>query len=147
MDARPLCPSPTSGDYSNSCPLRQWCHPTISSSARLQTLPASESFPMSLFFVSGGQGIEVSASASVFPVNTQDWLPLGWTCWISWQSKGFSRVFYNTKFKSINSSVLNFLYSPTLTSTHDYWENYSFDFCWESNVSAFCLFCFVIYFY
>ena len=95
------CPSPTLGAYSNSCPSRRWCHPTISSSivpfsSLLQSFPASGSFPMSQFFASGGQSIGVSASASVPPVNSQDWSPLGWTGWISLQSKGLSRVFSNT---------------------------------------------------
>ena len=95
------CPSPTPRACSNSCPLSQWCHPTISSSvipfsSRLQSFPASGSFPMSQFFTSGGQRIAVSASASVLPVNTQGWFPLGWTGWISLQSKGLSRVFCNT---------------------------------------------------
>ena len=95
------CPSSTSGVYSNSCPLSRWCHPTISSSAvlfssHLHSFPASRSFQMSQFFVSGGQNIGVSASASVLPMNTQDWFPLGWTGCISLQSKGFSRVFSNT---------------------------------------------------
>ena len=99
--ARPPCPSPTPGDCSNSCPLSQWCHLTISSSvipfsSCLQSFPASGSFPMSQFFASGGQTIGVSASASVLPMNTQDWSPLGWTDWISLQSKGLSRVFSNT---------------------------------------------------
>ena len=98
---RPPCPSPTSKVYSNSCPLSQWCHPTISSSAVpfsscLQSFPAPESFPMSQFFTSGGQSIRVSASTSVLPMNTQDWFPLRWTGWISLQSKGLSRVFSNT---------------------------------------------------
>ena len=95
------CSSPTLGACSNSCPLRQWCHPTISSSvfplsSCLQSFPASGSFPMSQFFTSGGQSIGVSASASVLPMNTQDWSPLGWTVWISLQSKALSRVFSNT---------------------------------------------------
>ena len=99
--ARPPCPSPTPGVYSNSCPLSWWYHPTISSSvfpfsSCLQSIPASGSFPMSHSFVSGGQSIGVSASASVFPMNIQDGFPLGWTDWISLQSKGFSRVFSNT---------------------------------------------------
>ena len=97
--ARPPCPSPIPGVYSNSCPLTQWCHPTISSSVIpfspcLQSFPASGSFPMSQFFASGGQSI--SASASVLPMNIQDWFPLGWTGWISLQSKGLARVFSNT---------------------------------------------------
>ena len=95
------CPSPTPSVYSNSCPLNQWCHPTISFSVVpfslcLQSFPASGSFPMSQLFASGGQSIGVSASASVLPMNIQDWFPLGWTGWISLQSKGLSRVFCNT---------------------------------------------------
>ena len=99
--ARPPCPSPTPGVYSNSCLLSWWCHPTISSSvlpfsSSLQSIPAWGSFPMSHSFPSGGQSIGVSASASVFPMNIQDRFPLGWTGWISLQSKGFSRVFSKT---------------------------------------------------
>ena len=98
---RPPCPSPTPGVYPNSCPLSRWCHPTISSSVVpfsycLQSFPASEALPMSQFFASGGQSIGFSASTSVLPINTQDWPPLGWTCWVSLQSKGLSRVFSNT---------------------------------------------------
>ena len=98
---RPPHPSPTPGVYSNSCPLSQWCHLTISSSAipfssRLQSFLASGSFPMSQLLASGDQSIGVSASASVLPMNIQDWFPLGWTGWISLQSKGLSRVFSNT---------------------------------------------------
>ena len=98
---RPPCPSPTPGAYPNSCPLSCWCHPAISSSvvpfsSCPQPLPASGSFPMSQLFSWGGQSIGVSASASVLPMNTQDWSPLGWTGWISLQSKGFSKVFSNT---------------------------------------------------
>ena len=118
------CPSPTPGAYSNSCPLSWWCHSTISSSvfpfsSCLQSFPASGSFPLSQFFTSGGQSIGVSASVSVLPMNIQDWFPLGWTGWISLQSKGLSRVSWET-FKSINSFTLRFLYSPTLTSINDY---------------------------
>ena len=91
--ARSPCPSPTPGVYPNSYPLSQWCHLTISSSvipfsSRLQSFPASGSFQMSQLFASGGQSIGVSASISVLPMNTQDWSPLGWTGWISLQSKG-----------------------------------------------------------
>ena len=98
--ARPPCPSPTPGVYSNSGPSSRWCHPAISSSVApfsscLQSLPASGSFPMSQLFAWGGQNIGVSASASVLPMNTQDW-SLKWTGWISLQSKGLSRVFSNT---------------------------------------------------
>ena len=99
--ARPPCPLPTPRVYSNSCPLSQWCHPAISSSvipfsSCPQSLPASASFPMSQLFTWGGQSIGVSASASVLPMNTQDWSPLGWTGWISLQSKRLSRVFSST---------------------------------------------------
>ena len=98
---RPLCPSPTPRVYSNSSPLNQWCHPTISSSvvlfsSCLQSFPASGSFQMSKFFASGGKSIRFSTPASDLPVSSQDWFPLGWTGWISLQSKGFSRVFSNT---------------------------------------------------
>ena len=101
LHARPPCPSPTPTVYSNSCPLIQWCHPAISSSvipfsSCPQSLPASGSFPMSQLFAPGGQSIGVSASASVLPMNTQDWSPSGWTGWISLESKGLSRVFSNT---------------------------------------------------
>ena len=94
------CPSPTHGAYSNSCPSGRWCHPTISSSIILFSstfiFPSSGSFPMSQFFPSGGQSNGVSASASVLPMNIQNWFPLRLTGWISWQSKRLSRVFSNT---------------------------------------------------
>ena len=96
----PPCPLPTPRVYANSCPLSQWCHPTISSSVApfscLQSFPASGSFQMSQLFASSGQSIGVSVLASVLPVNVQDWFPWGWTSWISLQSKGLSRVFSNT---------------------------------------------------
>ena len=122
--ARPPCPTSTPGVHPNPCPLSRWCNPTISSSvvpfsSCPQSFPASGSFQMSQLFASGAQNI--GASASVLPMNTQDWSPLGWTGWISLQSKGLSRVF-NTQLKSINSSALSFLYRPTLTSIHDYWK-------------------------
>ena len=99
---RPPCPSPTPGVYPNSCPLSRWCHSTISSSvvpfsSCPQSFPASGSFQMSQVFSSGGQNIGVSTSTSVLPMNTQDWFPLGWTGWISLQSKGLCRVFSNTR--------------------------------------------------
>ena len=99
--ARPPCPSPTPRVHPDPCPSSRWCHPTISSSvvpfsSRLQSFPVSGSFPMSQLFTSGGQSIGVSASASVLPMNTQDWSPLGWTGWIALQCKGLSRVFSNT---------------------------------------------------
>ena len=131
MDDRMPCPSPTPGVYSNSCPLSRWWHPAISSSvipfsSCLQSFPASGSFQMSQLFESGGQCIRVSASASVLPMNIQDWSPLGWTGWISLQSKGLSRS-PTPHFKGINSSALSFLYTPTLTSIHDHWGNHSLD--------------------
>ena len=96
--ARPPCPSPTPGAYSNSCPLSWWCHPNISSSVVPfspcpQSFPASGSFPVSQFFASSSQSIEDSASASVLPMDIRDWFPLGWTGWITLQSKGLSRAF------------------------------------------------------
>ena len=106
LHARPSCPSPTPGVYSNSCLLSRWCHPTISSSvipfsSCLQSFPASRPVQMSQFFTSGGQSIVVSASASVLPMNTQDWSPLGWTGWSFLKSKGLSSVFSNTTKASI----------------------------------------------
>ena len=99
--ARPPCPSPTPGAYSNSCPLSQWCHPIISSSvisffSYLQSFPALGSFQISQLIASGSQSIGISALASVLPMNIQDWFLLGWTGWISLQSKGLTRVFSNT---------------------------------------------------
>ena len=99
--ARPPYPSPTLRVHPNPCPLSRWCHPTISSSvipfsSCLQSFPASGSFQMSQLFTSGGQSIGISASASDLPVNTRDWSPLGWTGWISLQSKGLSGVLSNT---------------------------------------------------
>ena len=139
---RPPCPSPTPGVYSNSCPSSQWYHPAISSSVIPfsycpQSLQASGSFPMSHLFAWGGQSIEVSASVSVLPMNTQDWSPLGWTGWISLQSKRLSESSPTPQFKSINSSPLSFLYSPTLTAIHDHWKNHRLDetdLYWQSNV-------------
>ena len=124
--ARAPCPSPTPGVYSNSCPLSGWCHPTISSSvipfsSCLQSFPASGSFPMSQFFTSGGQSVVVSASASVLPMNIQDWFPLGW---ISLQSKGLSRIFSNTTVQKYQFFGTQFSLS---TSIYNYWKNHSFD--------------------
>ena len=99
-----------------------FCRPLFSC---LQSFPESWSFPMNQFFASGGQSIGVSASASGLPMNIQDWFPLGLTGWISLESKGLcksARIFSTSQFKSINSSVLSFLYSPTLTSIYDYWK-------------------------
>ena len=119
-------------EFAYSCPLSWWCHPIISSSvipfsSCPQSFPASGYFPMNQLFVSGGQSIGVSASKSVLPMNTQDWFPLGWTDWISLQSKRLPRVFSNTTVQKHQFSVLSFLYSPTLTSIHDYYKNHSFD--------------------
>ena len=119
-----LCLPPSPRVCSNSCPLSQWCHPTISSSvvpfsSCPQSLPALGSFPMSQLFASHGQSTGVSASASVLTMNTQDWPPLGWTGWISLQSKDSQESSPTPQFKSINSSALSFLYSPTLTSITD----------------------------
>ena len=130
---RPPSPSPTPRVHPNPCPSSRWYHPAISSSvvpfsSCPQAFPASGSFPISqLAWV--GQSIGVSASTSVLPMNTQDWSPLRWAGWISLQgSPGDSQKSLPTpQFKSINSSVLSFLYSPTLTSIHDYWKNQSLD--------------------
>ena len=114
--ARLPCPSPNRRVYPNSCPLSQCCHRTISSSvihfSCLQSFPASGSFPMSQLFASRGQSIGVSASTSVLPMNIQDWLPLGWTGWISLQSRDSQESSPTPQFKSINSLALSFLYSP-----------------------------------
>ena len=104
ITARQASLSITPRVYPNSCPLCQWCHPTISSSvvpfsSGLQSFPATGSLPMSQFFASGGQSIAVWASASVLPMNSQDWFLLGWTGWISLQTKGLSRVFSKTTFQ------------------------------------------------
>ena len=128
--ARPTCPSPSPGVDSDSHPLSPWCHPAISSSvvpffSCPQSLPASESFPVSQLFAWGGQSTGVSASASVLPMNTQDWSPLGWTGWISLQSKGLSRVFSNTTIQKHQFFGAQLLHSPTLTSIHDYRKNHS----------------------
>jgi len=117
--------SQTPGACSNSCPLHQWCHPTVSSSivpfsSCLQSFPAIGSFHMSQFFVSGGQNIGVSVLASVCPMNVQDWFPSGQLA--RSHSPRDSQVFSKTQFKSMNSSVLSFLYVPILTSIQDYWK-------------------------
>ena len=130
--ARPPCPSPTPGVHSNSRPSSRWCHPAISSSvvpfsSCPQSLPASESFPMSQLFAWGGQSIGVSASASVLPMNTQDWSPLGWTGWISLQSKGLPRVFSNTSVQ--NHQFFSTQLSSQFNSHLHTWllENHSLD--------------------
>jgi len=118
--ARPPYPSPTPGVHSNSCPLSWWYHPTISSSvvpfsSRPQSFPASGSFQMSQFFPSGGQSIGVLASISVLPMNIQNWFLLGWTGWISLQSKGLSRVFYNTTLQKHHTSVSEVFFTVQLS--------------------------------
>ena len=136
------CPSLYPVAPSNSHPLSWWCHPTISSSvvtfsSCLQLFPASGLFQMSQLFKSGGQSIGVSASASVLPLNIQDWFPLGWTGWISLQCNRLSRVFSNTTVLK-HQFFCTQLYNSTLTSVHDYWKNHSLyktDLCWQSNVS------------
>ena len=136
------CPSPLPRVCSNSSPLSLWCHLTISSSvipfsSCLQSFPASGSFPMSWLFATGSQSVGASTSASVLPMNIEDWFPLGLMDLIPLLSKGLSRVLSIT---TVNSSVLSFLYGPTLTSIHDYWKNHSFDYmdlCRQSDVSAF----------
>ena len=141
---RPPCPSPTPRVYSNPSPSSQWCHPAISSSvvpfsSCPQSLPASGSFPMSQLFTWGGQSTGVSASTSVLPMNTQDWSPLGWTDWISLQSKGLSRVFSNPidqKHQFFGTQ----LSSQSNSHIHTWpLENHSLDqmdICWQ-NISAF----------
>ena len=130
--ARPPCPPLTTRVHPNSCASSRWWHPAISSSVVPfyicpQSLPASGSFPMSQLFTWGGQSNGVSALASFLPMNIQDWPPLGWTGWISLQSEGSQESSPTPQFKRINSSVLSFLHSPTLTSIHDHWKNHSLD--------------------
>ena len=125
------CPSPSPRVCPSSCPSHWWCHPTISSSAIpfspcLQSFPASGSFPMSQFLTSGGQSIGPSVSASVLPMNIQDWFPWGWTGLTSLLSKTL-KSFSNTTIQNINSSALSFLYGPALTLIHNYLKNHSFD--------------------
>ena len=140
--ARPPCPSPTPEAYPNSCPSSRWCHPAISSpvvpfSSCPQSFPASESFPMSQLFTWDGQSIGVSASAPVLPMNTQDWTPLGWTGWISWQSKGLSTVFSNTTVQKHQFFGAQ-LSSQSNSHIHTWLPQLWLDgLCWQSNVSAF----------
>ena len=129
---------------SNSCPSSQWCHPTISSSVipfSSHPQSASGSFPVSQFFTPGGQSIGASASASLLPINIQDWFPLGLTGLdILAVQATLKESFPTPQFKSINSVVLSLLSGPTLTCTHDYWKDHTFDYtelCWQSNVSVF----------
>ena len=131
--ARPPWPPPTPRVHSNSCPLSWWCHPAILSfvipfSSCPQSLPASESFPISQLFTWGGQSIGVSASASVLPKNIRDGSPLEWTGWISLQSKGLSRVFSNTtvqKHQFFGAQLSS--RSNSHIHMHDHWKNHSLD--------------------
>ena len=129
--ARLPCPSPTPGAYSNSCPLSWWYHPTISSSviplSHLQSFPASGFFPMSQLFTLSSQTKEVSASASVLPMNIQNWFSLGLTGWISFQSKGLSRVFSNTTIQKHQFFGTQLSLWSNSHIIDNYWENYSFD--------------------
>ena len=126
---RPPCPSPTPRVYSNPCPSSSWCHPTISSSvvpffSCPQSIPASGSFPMSQLLAWGGRSTGVSASASVLPMNTQDWSPrVGSPC----SPRDSQESSPTPQFKSSNFSALSFLHSPTLTSIHDHGKNHSLD--------------------
>ena len=130
--ARLPCPSPTPGVHSDSHPSSQWCHPAISSSVGpffscSQSLPASESFPMSQLFTWGSQSAGVSALASFLPKKSPGWSPSEWTGWISCSPRDSQESSPIAQFKSINSLVLSFLYSPTLKSIHDLWKNLSLD--------------------
>ena len=149
--ARLPCPSPTPRACSNSCPCGQWCHPPISSSvipfsSCLQSFPASGSFPMSKFFTWRGQSIGVTASALVLPVNIQDWFPLGWTGWISLQSKGLSTVFSNTTVQKHQLFSIRISYSLTLTSIYDYGKKQLSQWFCQDGLSAEQCLCFLIYY-
>ena len=124
--ARPPCPSPTPRVHSDSLPSSRWCHPAISSSvvpfsSYPQSLPASKSFPMSQLFAWGGQSTGVSALAPFLPKNTQDWCPLGWTGWISLQSKGLSRVLLQHH-SSINIKVMHIFLKAEIFLLHSNWQ-------------------------
>ena len=146
QQAKPPCLSPVPRASSNSCPSSWWCHRTISSSvvpfsSHLQYLPASGSFQMSQFFASGGQSIGASALASVLPMNIQGWFPLGWTDWISLQSKGLSRVFSNTtvqkhQFFGTQLSLWSNSNYPYMITGKTIGFDYM-DLCQQSNVFAF----------
>ena len=130
--ARSPCPSPTLGVHPDSCASSRWCHPAISSSvvpfsSCPQSLPASGSFPMSQLFAWGGKSTGVSASASVFPMNTQDWSPKDGLVGCPCSPRDSKESSPTPQFKSINSLALSFLHSPTLTSIHDHWKNHSLD--------------------
>ena len=137
--ARLLCPPPSPGVCSDSCPLSQWCYLTISSSSAPFSFPSIRVFSNGRLFTSGGQSIGASASASVLPMNIQDWLPLGWTALISCRPRDSQESFPALKLESINSSALS-LYGPTLILVRDYRKSNSFDYTglyWPC-----CLFCY-----
>ena len=130
--ARLPCPSPTPRVYSNPCLSSWWCHPTISwsvvpFSSRLQSFPASGPFPKSQFFTSGGQNIGVSASTSVLPMSIQDWFPIGWTGWISLQSKGLSRVFSNITVQKHQFFGVQLSLWSNFHMIHNCWKHHKFD--------------------
>ena len=135
------CPSLSPRVCSNSCPLKWWCYPTISSSvipfsSCFQSFPPSGPFPMCQLFASGGQSIE--ASASVLPMNIQNRFPLGGMLGYPWSPRDSQESSPTSQFNSINYLALSFLYGPTFTSMHDYWKNHSvhyMDLCWQNNVS------------
>ena len=139
---RPPCPSPILRVCSDSCLLSRWYHPTISSSATtfsffLQSFPASKFFPVSQLFTSGGQSIGVSAT--VFPIIIRVDFIENWLVWSPWSERD-TQESLGSQLESISSSLISLLYSPILTSIHDYWKNHSFnymDLCWPSDVSAF----------
>ena len=130
--ARPPCPSPTPRVHSDSRPSSQWCHPAISSSVICfsscpESLPASESFPMSQLFTWGDQSTKVSALVSFLPKKFQGWSPSEWTGWISLQSKGLSGVFSNTTVQKHKFFITQASSQSNVTTIHDYWKNHSLD--------------------
>ena len=132
--ARLTYPLPIPGAYTNSCPLSQWYHSTMSSSVAPfsscpQSFQASGSFHISWLFTTGGQSIGALALASVLPMNIQGWFPLDWLVWSPYCPRDSQESFPAPQFKSISSSALSLLYGPTLTSIHDYWKNLSLDSC------------------
>ena len=127
------CPSLSTRVCSNSCPLSQWCHPVISScvtpfSSCPQFFPSIRSLPMSQLFMSGGQSIGASASASVLPLNIHGWFPLDWLVWSPCHPRHSQEFSPAPQFESVSSSTLSLLYGPTFTSIHDYRKNHSFDY-------------------
>ena len=144
--SRPPCPSTPPRVHPNPCPLCQWCHPTISSSvvpfsSGSHSFPASGSIPMSQLFPWGSQSIGVSASISVLPMNTQDWSPLGWTGWISFQSKELSSLLQHHSSKASILQCSTFFTVQLSHPVHDHWKNHSLDetdLCWQSLCFLIC---------